>query len=170
MQYITQIARFAVVFIFSYSFITKLADFAAFERAIQNFQLLPQSLQRWAALALMLGEALVVVTAGLGGNWLYLSFGFTISLLVIFIYALNSVLRRRIQINCNCFGAGEQKVSPYDIWRNVGIMLVALIGLLATFFEGAIPELLALILCALISLAISLFLINFRYLVELFQS
>jgi hypothetical protein len=170
MIYLIQISRFATAFIFLYSFITKLRDFAAFERAIQNFQLLPPTLHRAVAFTFMLGEALIVLVSGLGGNWLYLSFGLAITLLLLFIYALNSVLKRKIQTNCNCFGTSEQKVSPYDIWRNVGIILVALTGLLALFFDSSVPSVLDLALCILISLVLSLLLLNLRELMELLDS
>jgi hypothetical protein len=114
MANIINIARIVIGFIFLYSFVTKLRDFAAFEGAIANFQLLSSSLYRSAAIGFMMGELLIVVAALFGGSWLYLSYGLAIVLLAVFIYALNSVLKHNIQTSCNCFGTSEQKVSPYD--------------------------------------------------------
>jgi hypothetical protein len=167
MLYLIQISRFVVAFIFLYSFLTKLRDFAAFEHAIQNFQLLPKNLHRPAAFAFMFGEALIFLAALLGGNWLFLSHSLAIALLLLFICALNSVLQRKIQASCNCFGTSEQKVSPYDIWRNAGVVLVAALGFFALFWENSSPNLLDFALSALIALVFSLLLLNLRELMEL---
>jgi len=133
MIYIVNITRVVICFIFFYSFASKLRDYAAFERSINNFQILPAYLERLAAIGFLLLELLIVVAALLGGDWLYLSYSLTIILLVVFVYAIGSVLRRNIQTSCNCFGTNEQKVSSADIWRNIGIIVVALIGLSAFF-------------------------------------
>jgi drug/metabolite transporter (DMT)-like permease len=122
---------------------------------------------RPAALAFMLGEGLVFLASLLGGNWLFLSHSLALVLLALFIYALNSVLQRKIQTNCNCFGSSEQKVSPYDIWRNTGIILIVALGLLALFWEHGNSSLLDLALSALIAFVLSLFLLNLRELMEL---
>lgn len=57
---IIDISRFMLSFIFLYSFVTKLRDFAAFEAAIKNFELLPKALHRPTALVFMFSEALIV--------------------------------------------------------------------------------------------------------------
>lgn len=168
MVYIINITRIILAFIFLYSFVTKLRDFAAFERAINNFQLLPSSLHRSVSIGFMLGELLIVAAAIFGGSWLYLSYGLAIVLLAIFIYVLNSVLKRNIQASCNCFGASEQKVSPYDIGRNIGIILVATIGLISLNFNTTINvSLLDWFLSAVMALVLSILLLNLRELMEL---
>ena len=167
MLYLILISRFVVAFIFLYSSVSKLRDFAAFERTIQNFQLLPKALHRPTALAFVIGEVLVVTAALLGGNWLFLAYGMAILLLALFVCALNSVLQRKIQTSCNCFGTSEQKVSTYDIWRNLNIILVAALGFLTLFWENASPNIVDLAISALIALVISLLLLNLRELMEL---
>lgn len=169
MLYIIYITRIMLIFIFLYSFVTKLRDFAAFERAIKNFQLLPSNLHRLVSISFVLGEAFIVVTAIFGGNWLFQSYSMAIILLVIFIYALNSVLKRDIQASCNCFGVSEQKVSHYDIWRNIGIVMIPTIGFIALSFNNTMSNLglLAWLLSTIVAFVLSIFLLNLRDLMEL---
>src|SRR5690606_19881427 len=104
MIYIINISRFAFGFIFLYSFVSKLRDVAGFESTIKNFQMLPSGLHRPITFGFMVCEAIIVIAALIGGNWLFLCYCFGIGLLVLFIYALRSVLQRKIQTSCNCFG------------------------------------------------------------------
>ncbi|MGB7338066.1 MAG: MauE/DoxX family redox-associated membrane protein [Phototrophicaceae bacterium] len=164
---VVAITRFIICFIFLYSFITKLHDFKSFENAILNFQLLPKSLHRVTAIGLMLLELLIVVMALFGGTWLFPAYGLSIVLLAIFIYVLNSVLQRKIQTSCNCFGTTEREVSVYDIWRNVIICLVSGIGLLRLFMSGSNdPDILNLALSVVVALVVSLLILNLRELAE----
>ena len=169
MLYIINISRFALGLIFLYSFVSKAQDIAGFELTIKSFRLLPSSLYRPTAISFMLCEALIVVVALLGGNWLFLCYGLAISLLSLFTYALNSVLQRKIQTTCNCFGTSEQKVSPYDIWRNSGIMLIAVLGLISLILntQPSNTDILGWFLSGVIAFVLSLLLLNLRELLEL---
>ena len=169
MLYIINISRFALCFIFLYSLVSKLRDIAGFENTIKNFQLLPGSLHRPTAIGFMLGEMVVFVAAVLGGNWLFLCYGLAISLLVLFIYALHSVLQRKIQTSCNCFGMSEQKVSSYDIWRNTAIILIAGLGLISLVLntQPSHMDILKWLLSSIVAFVLSLLLLNLRELLEL---
>jgi len=64
-----------------------------------------------------------------GGRLLPIGFSLAILLLLVFTTALALTLARNIQTPCNCFGAGEQPVTVYDLWRNLGFLLLAMAGL-----------------------------------------
>jgi hypothetical protein len=113
---------------FAWSFVGKLRDFRAFEQAIIRFKLLPSWLYR-PATVLFLGAELGVVFMMLLGEPL-LMWGFLLAalLLTVFSIALVSVLVRKLNISCNCFGPSEKLVTSYDIIRNIGFLVCALGG------------------------------------------
>jgi hypothetical protein len=127
---------------FAFSFAGKVRDVPSFVQTIRRFKLLPDWLSRTAAMAFLCGEAVVVfamiphprierssiplfrwekgiVTGG---------FLLAALMLLVFCAALASVLVRKIQTSCNCFGASEKQVSSYDIVRNIGFIVCALNG------------------------------------------
>jgi len=73
-------------------------------------------------------EFAVVLLVTIGGPLLLSGFARATLLLLIFCGALASVLARRLQTACNCFGSSEKNVSSADIWRNLGFILCASVG------------------------------------------
>ena len=65
----------------------------------------------------------VLVLFVLGGKLLLPGLLLALLLLLTFSGALISVLARRIQTSCNCFGSGEKQVTQVDIWRNAVLVL-----------------------------------------------
>lgn len=120
--------RIVLLISFSLSFITKVRDIALFDRAIVNFRLLPQMLNWVFSRIFLFSELAIVVCLVLGGNLLLIGFSLSIILLSIFSVALMSVLARNLHISCNCFGASENRVSIYDVWRNIGLIVFASLG------------------------------------------
>lgn len=120
--------RLTTGLMFAWSFVGKLRDFRAFEQAIIRFKLLPSWLYR-PATVLFLGAELGVVFMMLLGEPL-LMWGFLLAalLLTVFSIALVSVLVRKLNISCNCFGPSEKLVTSYDIIRNIGFLVCALGG------------------------------------------
>jgi hypothetical protein len=64
----------------------------------------------------------------LGGSLLTGGFLLAALLLTAFSIALASVVIRKINLSCNCFGPSEKRITPYDIFRNIGFLICALGG------------------------------------------
>ena len=129
--------RLVIGLVFALSFIGKVRDIPTFEQTIRRFKLLPGWLSRATALVFLGGEAAVVVAMLphprlLSQFWerKVITGGFLLAALMLlaFCAALASVLIRKIYTSCNCFGASEKPVSPYDMVRNVGFIVCALGG------------------------------------------
>jgi hypothetical protein len=108
---------------------TRVCDLPGFVRAVAGFALLPQPLVRAAALLFLAGEVAVVGLLLFGGPFLAAGFGLALGLLLLFSLALATVLIRGLQTPCHCFGATDKAISRYDLWRNLGFVAVALLGL-----------------------------------------
>lgn len=142
MPYLLAFSRLTIGLVFAWSSIGKILKFAAFEQAIVNFKILPGSLVRGFAFLVLTGEIAVVLTMLLGGTFLTIGFSLAILLLLGFSIALLSVLARKIQTSCHCFGPSERPVSPYDVLRNVGFIGLAVVGWAApSTWPGVRPEL-----------------------------
>lgn len=168
--YLQNFFRFIILFVFTLSSIGKVRDIQAFEQSIVNFALLPRKLVQTSALFLLASEICVAVLLLLGGKWLGVGFALAIAQLTIFSVALASVLARKIQTPCNCFGSNEKLVSRFDLWRNGGFIACALVGMIGStadsslnmsFFETG--------LIAIMALPLVLISINLGDLVQLFD-
>ena len=122
-------ARIALGLIFAASSLGKFRDFSAFEQAVENFRVLPRQLVRACAYMFLGGEIVVVGLILLGGK-LFLMLGFLLAILLlsVFCIALLTVLVRRLRVPCNCFGSSQKPASPADLWRNVGFLACAFLG------------------------------------------
>lgn len=128
--YALTFSRIAIGLVFAASSLGKLLDFPAFERTVENFRVLPQRLARVCAYVFLGGEIAVLVLMILGGYSLLIAGFLTATLLLsVFCIALFAVLIRRLQVPCNCFGSSRKPSSPADIWRNVGFLACAMLGI-----------------------------------------
>lgn len=130
--YLQNFCRFTLLFVFALSSINKLRNFFAFEQVIQNFKLLPHRLIRISAVFFLISEVTVIVLLLLGGKWLGLAFTIAIAQIIIFSIVLASAIMRKIKTPCNCFATSNQPVSHYELWRNGGVIVFALIGLISS--------------------------------------
>lgn len=128
LPYLLTFCRIVIGLVFAYAFLTKIRDVNAFNQTITRFKLLPAPWSRPMALLFLTGELAVVMLTFVGGQLLPLAFGLAFLQLAIFTMAQASVLARRIQTSCNCFGVNEKPVTYYDIWRNVGFIGCSLLG------------------------------------------
>jgi hypothetical protein len=168
--YIQSFCRFTIIIMFSISFIGKAQNLQQSEQAIINFDLIPRSLARMATYSLLISEIIVVVLLLLGGTWLGLGFALTIVQLVVFSAALASVLKRKIQTPCNCFGSSEKLVSGYDLVRNGGFIICALVGLVSLGMESSMDlSLIETGLMAVMAIPVVIIWINLGDLVQLFD-
>lgn len=128
-SYGVAICRWIVGLVFAWSCTAKLRDVTTFTDTIRRFKLLPDHLVRLAAWLILSGEATVIVTMLTGDRLLAWGFLFAAALLLIFCLALISVLSRRIQTPCNCFGASSKTpVSSIEIVRCLIFFLCAMSG------------------------------------------
>jgi uncharacterized membrane protein YphA (DoxX/SURF4 family) len=128
--YALTFSRIALGLVFAASSIGKLRDFPVFARTVENFQVLPRQIVQVCAYIFLGGEITVVVLMILGSNSLLLAgFLMAILLLSVFCVALFAVLIRRLQVPCNCFGSSQRPASSADIWRNVGFLACAFVGI-----------------------------------------
>ena len=129
--YLLAFCRITIGLVFAASFLGKARNFASYERTIIGFNIVPRQLARVAAILLLGGELAVLVLISMGDFLLAIGFSLAVALLLIFTGALISVLVRRICTSCNCFGESDKLITPFDILRNVGFILCALVGLWA---------------------------------------
>jgi hypothetical protein len=120
--------RIALGSMFGYSFLCKAFNVPAFEQAIIRFRLIPTPLCRLAALVFLCSELAMAVLMLLGGTTLGLGFLLAALLLLVFSATLVSVLARKIQTTCNCFGPKERPVSIFTVGRNIVFIVCAGVG------------------------------------------
>lgn len=126
--YLLTFCRIVIGLVFSTSFVGKVRNTSQFKQTIQNFNLLSMRFSGTAVIVFLSSEFAIVVCMIFGGTVLIPGFLLTTILLTVFCAALASVLVRGLHISCNCFGANTAQVSIFDIWRNIGFILCALIG------------------------------------------
>ena len=128
-SYGVAICRWIVGLVFAWSCTAKLRDVTTFSDTIRRFKLLPDHLVRLMAWVILSGEAAIMATMLIGGQLLAWGFILAAALLLIFCFALLSVLLRRIQTPCNCFGASSKSpVSLFEIVRSLTFSLFAMSG------------------------------------------
>lgn len=128
--------RITIGLLFAYSFLAKARDVNKFAQTITPFNLLPAHWSQPLALLFLSAELAVVILVLAGGQSLPIAFALALLLLSTFSATLLLVLARNIRASCNCFGHSYQPVTYADVWRNVGIILVAAGGLWATQAAG----------------------------------
>lgn len=165
--YLLAFSRFVTGFVFGWAGISKLRDFSAFERAVANFNILPKTLVKSVAVFFISGELVVVALMLLGSQYLPAGFCLAGSLLLTFSAVLVSVLIRKLQTPCNCFGASAKPVSQSDVIRNAGILGCALIGFFSANTNGDL-EVTESILLALMAVTFSVVWIKLGDLAEVF--
>ena len=116
--------------LFFYAGIHKILDPAAFAKAVNNYQLLPNSWINFVAVYLPWLE--LVVFAGL---FHYSSrpaaLGLIILMLLVFIVAQGMALAHGVDVSCGCFSTaeGSKKVGLHGILLNTGFLLAAILAL-----------------------------------------
>jgi len=131
-SYVLAFCRVAIGLLFLFSGMGKLRDLSQFQQTITNFRLLPAQMSYPTSLLFVSAEVAVVPLVALGGRFLLPGFLLALLLLLIFVGALISVLLRKIQTPCNCFGSNEKSVTQADIWRDTVFLLCALGGSVLT--------------------------------------
>lgn len=129
MAYVLTFCRVVTGLVFLISGVSKVAHLPQFKQAIINFQILPRKLSGIAALLFLASEFGVVALIGAGGSFLLPGFLLAALLLTVFCGALASVLVRKLGTSCNCFGPSDKPVTGFDVLRNGGLIICALMGM-----------------------------------------
>jgi len=111
--------------LFTASLIFKVRNFPQFLKTIDRFQLLPQFLTLPTAVMIIAAEVIVLVSLI---KCRLLAFSLSSSLLLVFTIAFCTLLTRRIQISCNCFGGQQHPVTLLEILRNSGFLFCSFWG------------------------------------------
>lgn len=127
--YLLLFARWFVGLTFAWSSLAKLRNFASFRAAVSDFGLLPSRWIRAVATAVVTVEALIAAAMLLDGLVLSAGFIAAVVLLAGLTTAIVTVLRRKARVACNCFGASDRVLTPYDVARNVVMAAVCVAGL-----------------------------------------
>lgn len=127
--YLVVSCRLILIVVFLFSAYSKLRDFSTFRTTIVRFNIVPEPSSHFVALSVLTAEILTIVL--LSSDRSLLMWGFLLGggLLTVFSIALYSTLVRKIKTSCNCFGSSEQVISKHDLWRNLGFIVCALLGL-----------------------------------------
>jgi hypothetical protein len=171
-QYLAMAARTAMAVLFVVSAGTKVLDFSRYQRSVRDFEILSARWSRLAGLCFLAAEISVVVLVIVGGAFLLPGFVLAILLLVIFAAALETVVRRRLEVDCGCFGGQSEIVSQYDVARNALLALVAASGVAALAIDGnASGHLPAgeVILLTIMSAVLVMLVANLKHLARAFQ-
>ncbi len=167
-SFISTFFRIVIGLVFLLSFAGKVRGVTSFQQTVIQFKLFPASWSRLIAIV-FLGSELAVALAMLAGGkflaWGYLAGGL---LLVAFSAALVSVLVRKIDTSCNCFGSSKERVSSYDIVRNAGFLLCALGGYLTLTIRKENMAVLAYGLAFVAAVVFVIIWINLKPLISLF--
>lgn len=169
MMYLLVFCRVAIGLVFAISSFGKAREFATFQQAVAGFHLLSRQWSKLAALLFLGSEFAVVLFMVVGGPLLFSGFALAILLLLIFCVALASVLARKLQTACHCFGSSDKPVTLVDIWRNVGLLLCAGGGCEALIWTRGAQERLEGIAWLLIALGAGVFVILWIQLGEIVQ-
>jgi methylamine utilization protein MauE len=110
--------RWAIGLTFAVSAAGKAASPRSFRDALADLGIGPASRRRPIALATVGAEGLVTVLVAAGGRLAEAGFALALVLLAVFSAVLVRALRARTEVSCNCFGASERQISPYDVVRN----------------------------------------------------
>lgn len=158
--------RLTIGFTFAWAVFGKLRDLSAFREAVVDFRVLPPALSRIAAWVSLLAECAIILMLGMGNTLLFPGFLLSAGLLLLFSVALGLVLRRNMQVSCNCFGVTERRVSPYDVARNLLLIFCSPVGIWASL--DAVQPLAAsdLILLGLMALCLVILVTNLADVVE----
>lgn len=165
-DFIVMFCRITIAFLFLYSSGSKLLSLRDFAVTIGDFKLFPRHWSRLAACIFVAGELIVLILTVIGGIVLPIAFLLAMLLLVGFSIALASALWRKLDLNCNCFGRTERRISSYDLIRNLLLILFSLTGLWMTSSATTNLSVGEIVILALMSAVALFIIIQLRDIVE----
>lgn len=120
------LCRLALGGLFVYAGLVKASDVTAFARDVANYQILPYSWNYVVAATLpyveFLAGLLLVANRKVRPAALVLG-----GLTAVFMLVLASVVARGLDIDCGCFRPGSHTSAAQALWRDAGILLLAVV-------------------------------------------
>jgi len=164
LYYLLVLSRTILIVTFVFALASKLLDISKFERTISEFQFISHKFTKISAYLVLIIEALTIFL--LVNNKPFLIWGFSLAILMLIIFSiiLRSTLKRNLQVPCDCFGSTKKNISIYEIWRNISLILLGVLGILTGLPLQSIPNL-SLIeqgFFSLVAIAIAFILVNFQ--------
>ena len=101
-------------------------QYNSFLQSVSTFAIIPMRYSRASAAVIIAIEFIIVIFVVAGGAFLIASFALSLFVLASFTIAIVSVLMRKINTPCNCFGNSKKHVSYYEC--NEKCVLYALCG------------------------------------------
>lgn len=164
------LCRWAIGLAFTMSAAGKATAMASFRSALADFGVVSDSLSGAAAMTTVGAEVLVVGLVAAGGRFAVVGFSLALALLAVFSATLAVALRKKAEVNCNCFGPGERHVSRYDLARNAVLGMGCAGGLWGYgASSGGHPVLVLVLLAGLMAAAFVVITINLEDVVELLR-
>lgn len=151
--------------VFAWSAVTKLRSRAAFDEFARSLAPLVSRTVPAAAL-LTAAEALVPPLLLAAPVW---GFGLAGGLLGVLTAGVVLVVRRRLVVRCRCFGAGRARIGRRHVVRNLSLLLIGGLGLVAALSPGTAPstDAAGVLLSVGAAVLLASFVIHFDDLVEL---
>lgn len=134
-QLLISFIRVLIGLVFMYSFLKKLWNIRGFRDTITKFGIIPSKYSNFLAHCFLIGELIVTVFMLLGGFFLIIGFALAAILFLAFSIGLISVLFRKIQTSCSCFGPDENQVSIFHFIRSFGFLICSILGFYFSFIE-----------------------------------
>lgn len=136
MQYVAFGCRALLGVVFLVAVISKLSSrsaFAEFKQSVAAMRLVPSPVTAAAAVATVIGEALITVLLAVPTRATGLT-GFSLAavLLAVFAVGITFSVRQGNTAPCRCFGRSSTPLGRLHVWRNIFLVLTALIGSIAT--------------------------------------
>ncbi len=165
-------SRIVIGLIFAISAYGKIQDVSSFTDAITRFKFFPKQFSPALAYLFLSGEILVVLLMLIGG--FFLLFGYLLSFLMYLAFSivLSSVVIRKIDTSCNCFGPSEKPVTPFHVVRAAGLMLLSAVSGAVLYLNNTSlvqPELLGWVLMVLAGGIFTFIWIQLDEIAELFR-
>lgn len=127
--------RCVVAVVFAASALGKARAPGEFRATVRDMRVVPGRLTRPVAVAVPVLEAVLAAAVWVPAltTW---AFAVSFGLIAAFTAALVSVLRRKIDTSCSCFGASRTRVGPAHLVRNAVLLGATAAGFLAALAAG----------------------------------
>lgn len=125
--------RFLIGVVFGVSAVSKLrtrSQFHAFLRSLQRMKVVPGPLERASAVTVAAAEVAIVLLMAFPAKATgIMGFVVALGLLAVFTAAIVSVIARKIDTTCRCFGKSDTPLGRQHVVRNLMLMVMAGAGL-----------------------------------------
>lgn len=173
---VSELCRWLVLLALLAAAVGKSLHVSRFRESLESgFPALGRSGAMLAAAAILIGEGSAGLLMLAGGDASRIGLLLALVLFVSLTLVVVGVLVKGDSVRCNCFGAGEQRLSGFDLARNLVFIAAALAGLLGPSLPGGtgvfggwpLPATLAIVAVAAMLLLLSLHLRDLAHFMQI---